>query len=261
MQSIRSTRRSPSPYWPIFTDWAPTSSYPVSAEHGLGVAELLDAMYPLLPSADESDELQQLPRVAVAGRPNVGKSHPRERAAWRGAGRRQRCSGNDARSHRLTGHAPGSTLHFHRYGRHQTARQGRPRSGRLQCPPITSCHRSRPTSRSLILDGLEGVTEQDTKIAGAILKQGRACILLINKWDLRAGDSKARQEYELHLRRRFPFLTWAPILYGSALKPESIRRLFPLLKDVHTMFTKRIPTGMLNTWLRKNSGQPSVAGS
>jgi GTP-binding protein len=65
------------------------------------------------------------------------------------------------------------------------------------------------------------------------------------------GDAEARQEYELELRRRFPFLTWAPILYGSALKPESIRRLFPLLKDVHTMFTKRIPTGMLNTWLQK----------
>jgi len=68
---------------------------------------------------------------------------------------------------------------------------------------------------------------------------------------LRAGDETARQEYELELRRRFPFLVWAPILYGSAITPESLRRLFPLLRDVHAMFTKRVPTGALNTWLQK----------
>jgi GTP-binding protein len=102
----------------------------------------------------------------------------------------------------------------------------------------------------LLLDGVEGVTEQDTKIAGAILKQGRACILLVNKWDLRTGHQDARKRYEADLRRRFPFLTWAPVLYGSAKEPNSLRRLFPTIDDVYKMFTQRVPTGALNTWLQ-----------
>jgi len=227
--------------------------YAVSAEHGLGVAELLDAIYPLLPSTDESDELQQLPRVAVVGRPNVGKS--------------TLVNALLGEERVVVSAVPGTTRdpidslvthHDQRYVFTDTA--GIRRRGKIDrgVEGYSVLRSLRAIGRSdiavLLLDGLEGVTEQDTKIAGAILKQGRACILLINKWDLRAGDTQARQAYELELRRRFPFLTWAPILYGSALKPESIHRLFPLLKDVHTMFTKSVPTGALNTWLQKILG-------
>ena len=82
----------------------------------------------------------------------------------------------------------------------------------------------------LLLDAVEGVTEQDTKIAGIIIKQGRACFLLVNKWDLREGDSQARQEVELELRRRFPFLTWAPVLFASAVIPIHLASSFlPLI--------------------------------
>ena len=224
--------------------------YPVSAEHGLGVAELLDAIHPLLPSADEPDDLQQLPRVAVVGRPNVGKSTlvnallGEERVVVSDIPGTTRDPIDSLVAHHDQCYVFTDTAGIRRRGKIDRGVEG-----------YSVLRSLRAIGRSdiavLILDGLEGVTEQDTKIAGAILKQGRACILLINKWDLRAGDPKARQAYERELRRRFPFLTWAPVLYGSALKPESIRRLFPLLKDVHTMFTKRILTGVLNTWLQK----------
>ena len=224
--------------------------YPVSAEHGLGVAELLDAIHPLLPSADEPDDLQQLPRVAVVGRPNVGKSTlvnallGEERVVVSDIPGTTRDPIDSLVAHHDQCYVFTDTAGIRRRGKIDRGVEG-----------YSVLRSLRAIGRSdiavLILDGLEGVTEQDTKIAGAILKQGRACILLINKWDLRVGDPKARQEYERELRRRFPFLTWAPVLYGSALKPESIRRLFPLLKDVHTMFTKRILTGVLNTWLQK----------
>src|SRR5439155_1185439 len=100
-------------------------------------------------------------------------------------------------------------------------------------------------------DAVEGITEQDTKIAGLALKQGRACLLLVNKWDLRQGDDAARRQYELDLRRRLPFLPWAPVLFGSALKPDSVSEVFPLVDQVVTAFTRRIPTGLLNKFLQE----------
>ncbi|WP_413936741.1 ribosome biogenesis GTPase Der [Nitrospira sp. BLG_1] len=224
--------------------------YPISAEHGLGVAELLDALYPLLPATEESDELQQLPRVAIVGRPNVGKSTlvnallGEERVVVSNVPGTTRDPVDSLVTHQDQSYVFTDTAGIRRRGKIDRGIEG-----------YSVLRSLRAIGRSdiavLLLDGVEGVTEQDTKIAGAILKQGRACILLINKWDLRAGDQSARQTYELEFRRRFPFLAWAPVLYGSALKPESIQRLFPLLKDVHGMFTKRVSTGALNTWLQK----------
>ena len=224
--------------------------YPISAEHGLGVAELLDALYPLLPSTEESDEVQQLPRVAIVGRPNVGKSTlvnallGEERVVVSNVPGTTRDPVDSLVTHQDQSYVFTDTAGIRRRGKIDRGIEG-----------YSVLRSLRAIGRSdiavLLLDGVEGVTEQDTKIAGAILKQGRACILLINKWDLRAGDQNARQAYELEFHRRFPFLAWAPVLYGSALKPDSIRRLFPLLKDVHGMFTKRVSTGALNIWLQK----------
>ncbi len=224
--------------------------YPLSAEHGIGVAELLDAIYPLLPATDEAGELTQLPRIAVVGRPNVGKSTLVNAVLGQ-----ERVVVSDVPG---TTRDPIDSLVVHddrRYIFTDTA--GIRRRGKIDrgIEGYSVMRSLRAIGRSdvavLLLDGVEGVTEQDTKIAGAILKQGRACILLVNKWDLRAGDAEARAQYELELRRRFPFLTWAPVLYGSALKPGALRQLFPTINDVHAMFTKRIPTGMLNTWLQE----------
>jgi GTP-binding protein len=224
--------------------------YAVSAEHGLGVAELLDDIYPLLPSVDEAGELQPPPRVAVVGRPNVGKSTlvnallGEERVVVSNVPGTTRDPIDSLVTHQDQRYVFTDTAGIRRRGKIDRGVEG-----------YSVLRSLRAIGRSdigvLLLDGVEGVTEQDTKIAGSILKQGRACILLINKWDLRDGDTQARQEYELELRRRLSFLTWAPILYGSALKPDSVHRLFPLLKDVHAMFTKRVPTGALNTWLQK----------
>lgn len=224
--------------------------YPISAEHGLGVAELLDALYPLLPSSEESDELQQLPRVAIVGRPNVGKSTlvnallGEERVVVSNVPGTTRDPVDSLVTHQDQSYVFTDTAGIRRRGKIDRGVEG-----------YSVLRSLRAIGRSdiavLLLDGVEGVTEQDTKIAGAILKQGRACILLINKWDLRAGDQNARQAYELEFHRRFPFLAWAPVHYGSALKPDSIQRLFPLLKDVHGMFTKRVSTGTLNVWLQK----------
>lgn len=223
--------------------------YPISAEHGMGVAELLDAIYPLLPAADDTEDLSALPHVAVVGRPNVGKSTLINALLGE-----ERVVVSDIPG---TTRDPIDSLVTHgdkRYVFTDTA--GIRRRGKIDrgIEGYSVMRSLRAIGRSdltvLVLDGSEGVTEQDTKIAGAILKQGRACILWINKWDLRMGEAGARKTFELELHRRFPFLTWAPVLYGSALKSDSLSTLFAHIDDVYKMFVKRVPTGALNAWLQ-----------
>ncbi|MDH5667559.1 MAG: ribosome biogenesis GTPase Der [Nitrospira sp.] len=223
--------------------------YPISAEHGMGVAELLDAIYPLLPATDEHDALSTLPHIAVVGRPNVGKSTLVNALLGE-----ERVVVSDIPG---TTRDPIDSLVTHgdrRYVFTDTA--GIRRRGKIDrgIEGYSVLRSLRAIGRSdlavLVLDGSEGVTEQDTKIAGAILKQGRACLLWINKWDLRKDEDGAKNTFELELHRRFPFLTWAPILYGSALKGDSLSTLFARIDDVYKMFVKRVPTGALNTWLQ-----------
>jgi GTP-binding protein len=223
--------------------------YPVSAEHGNGVAELLDAIYPLLPTADEAQAQAQPTRIAVVGRPNVGKS--------------TLVNALLGEERVVVSETPGTTrdaidlLVLHEDKRYLfTDTAGIRRRGKIDrgIEGYSVMRSLRAIGRAevaiLVLDGVEGVTEQDTKIAGAILKQGRGCLLLVNKWDLRKDEHEARNRYDLELRRRLPFLGWAPVLYASALNPDSLRKLFPTIQQVSTMFTKRIPTGTLNTWLQ-----------
>jgi len=224
--------------------------YPISAEHGIGVAELLDAIYPLLPALDESEERSTMPRIAVVGRPNVGKSTLVNAVL-----------GEDRV---VVSNVPGTTrdsidslavYQDRRYLFTDTA--GIRRRGKIDrgIEGYSVARSLRAIGRSdvavILLDAEEGVTEQDTKIAGLVIRQGKACLLLVNKWDLREGDSQARQVYEQDLRRRFPFLSWAPVLFGAAVKPDSLRRLFPTIDHVYASFTKRIPTGQLNQFLQQ----------
>jgi GTPase len=224
--------------------------YPISAEHGIGVAELLDAIYPLLPTPEDQQESLNMPRVAVVGRPNVGKSTLVNAVL-----------GEDRV---VVSDMPGTTrdsidsLAVYE-GRHYlfTDTAGIRRRGKIDrgIEGYSVARALRAIGRSdvavLLLDAKEGVTEQDTKIAGVVIRQGRACLLMVNKWDLRDGDTSARQEYEKDLRRRFPFLSWAPVLFAAAVKPDSLRRLFPTIDEVFGSFSKRIPTGQLNQWLQE----------
>jgi GTP-binding protein len=223
--------------------------YPVSAEHGLGVAELLDALYPLLQEADAEGAAGDIPRIAIVGRPNVGKSTLMNALL-----------GQDRA---VVSEVPGTTrdpidtlltVQGRRYLFTDTA--GIRRRGRIErgIEGYSVARAMRAMGRSdvalLLLDALEGIAEQDTKIAGLALRQGRACIILVNKWDLRESDAAAREAYAGEVRRRFPFLSWAPLLFGSAVKPDSLARLLPTIDQVIGDYTKRVPTGPLNKFLQ-----------
>jgi GTP-binding protein len=223
--------------------------HPISAEHGIGVDDLLEAIVPLLPEAGTADGGAEVPRVAIVGRPNVGKSTllnaliGEERVVVSDTPGTTRDAIDTTVVHRGKPYLLTDTAGIRRRGKVDRGIEG-----------FSVARALRAMGRSdvavLVLDAVEGITEQDTKIAGLALKQGRACVFLVNKWDLREGEPDARERYEADLRRRFAFLPWAPVLFGSAVKPDSVARLFTLIEQVMASFTRRVPTGQLNQFLQ-----------
>ncbi len=223
--------------------------FPISAEHGIGVDDLLEALYPHLPEPPADEQALDVPRIAVVGRPNVGKSTlvnallGQDRMVVSDIPGTTRDAIDslatcDGRPYLFT-----DTAGIRRRGRIERGVEGYSIARSLRAM-------GRSDVAILLLDGVEGITEQDTKIAGLILRQGRACILLVNKWDLREHEAGARQAYEADLHRRFSFLTWAPLVYTSALRPDSLRSLFPLIDQTMAAFTNRIATGQLNQFFQ-----------
>jgi GTP-binding protein len=224
--------------------------FPISAEGGLGVDELLEGLLPYLPQAPDDPVQADVPRIAVVGRPNVGKSTLVNSILGE-----QRLIVSDIPGTTRDPIDSMVTLHGRRYIFTDTA--GLRRRGKIDrgIESYSVVRAIRALGRSdvavLILDGVEGVTEQDTKIAGLINKQGRGCIILVNKWDLRAGDPEAYPTYNLELARRFPFFAYVPVVFGAAIHPETLTRLFPKIDQVVADFSKRIQTRKLNLFLQE----------
>ncbi|MEE9233604.1 MAG: ribosome biogenesis GTPase Der, partial [Nitrospirales bacterium] len=223
--------------------------FPISAEGGLGVDELLEALLPHLPVASDEQASLEVPRVAVVGRPNVGKSTLVNRILGE-----QRLIVSDIPG---TTRDPIDSMVTHEGRKYIfTDTAGLRRRGRIDrgIEGYSVARAIRALGRSdvavLLLDGVEGVTEQDTKIAGLISKQGRGCIIMVNKWDLLAGDSEAYPAYNLALARRFPFFTYVPVVFGAATQVEMLTRLFPQIDQVMRDFSKRIPTRKLNVFVQ-----------
>ena len=224
--------------------------FPISAEGGMGVDELLEALMPYLPQVSDESLQQGIPRIAVVGRPNVGKS-----TLVNAISGEQRLVVSDV---------PGTTrdpidMRLTRDGKNYifTDTAGIRRRGRIDrgIEGYSVVRAMRALGRSdiaiLVIDGIEGVTEQDTKIAGLINKQGRGCVILVNKWDVREKDPEAHPAYSLALSRRFPFFAHVPVLFGSAIQTETLPRLFSKIDQVMAHFVKRIQTRKLNLFLQQ----------
>ena len=217
----------------------------VSAEHGRGVAELIEALAMRVPApasgaAEEAGPL----RIAVVGRPNVGKSSLVNAIA-----------GQD----RVVVHAePGTTrdavdtlvtVEGRPYVLVDTA--GMRRKGRTEgaLDKLSAVMARRSLERAdlalVVLDAGEGVTTQDARIAGYAEQAGRAVVLVVNKWDL-VGAADRAPELVRALRERLPFLGHAPIVFTSARAGTGIRDLFETIDRVAIDYAKEISTGELN---------------
>ena len=108
----------------------------------------------------------------------------------------------------------------------------------------------------IMIDANEGVTEQDTKVAGMAHDSGKACIIVVNKWDAVEKDGKTMDRMREDIRRDLSYMTYAPILFISALTGQRVGRLFQLIKYVDDQAAMRITTGMLNSLLADGQGPP-----
>jgi GTP-binding protein len=217
----------------------------VSAEHGRGVPELIEALATRLPSASGSTAEEPGPiKIAVVGRPNVGKSSLVNAIAGQ---------------ERVVVHAePGTTrdavdtlvtVEGRPYILVDTAglrRKGRT-EGALDKLSAVMARRSleRADLALVVLDAAEGVTTQDARIAGYAEAAGRAVVLVVNKWDL-IGAADRAPELVRTLRERLPFLAHAPVAFTSARAGTGLRQLFETIDRVALDYAKEISTGELN---------------
>lgn len=224
--------------------------YPISSIHGLGIGELLDAVYEHFPSAEESDEDEDAIKVAVIGKPNVGKSSIINRIL--------------GEERVIVSDVPGTTrdaidTHFEVSGKRyifiDTA--GIRRKSRVddEIEKYSVIRSWAAIDRAdvciIMLDAQDGVTEQDTRIAGYAHEQGKASIIVVNKWDLVEKQTGTLEEYRKKVGEQLEFMNYAPIVFVSAKTGQRVERLFELIDYVFDQASFRVQTGVLNDVLNE----------
>ncbi len=224
--------------------------YPVSAEHGPGLYELMDAVATALPhydgpSAEESERV----RIAVVGRPNVGKSSLVN--AILGCERT------------IVNSVPGTTrdaidtpfeLEGRKYLLVDTAGIRRKSRINLRIEKDSVAEVIKTIDRCdvavVVIDAVEGVTDQDARIAGLALDRGALCILVINKWDLVEKDGSTMGSYVKKIREQMRHLDFAPLVFVSAMTGQRVMKIFEAIEAAYGQYTRRVQTAELNVTVR-----------
>jgi len=222
--------------------------YALSAEHGRGVGGLMEDIEALLPQPDAQEEITSEVRLAVIGRPNVGKSSLVNRLL----GFERVVANPTAGTTRDSIDTP--FMHNdQRYVLIDTA--GIRRKGKVSqaLEKFSAIQALKAMDRAhvvlMVIDAEEGITDQDLSVAGYAYEKGRALILVVNKWDLPEKDEKSMGRYVEEVKRRFKYLPFVPVLFVSALTGQRIAKIMPLVEDVAEEFNRRVTTGLLNKTL------------
>ncbi len=218
---------------------------PVSSVHGLGTGDLLDEVLKYLPDAATEAEEEDAIKVAVIGKPNVGKSSLVNAVL----GEDRMIVSNIAGTTRDATDSIVENSHG-KFVFIDTA--GLRRKSRVydQVEKYSVIRAKMAVERAqvcvIMIDAQEGFTEQDSKVAGIAHEMGKACIIAVNKWDLVEKDGKTMDSYRKKLMKDFAFMSYAPIIFISAKEKIRLDRLFELIKFVDTQNAMRISTGKLN---------------
>ena len=219
--------------------------YSVSAVHGHGTGDLLDACFEFFPSEEQEEEGDDVVKVAIIGKPNVGKSSLVNRILGQ-----ERVIVSDVAG--TTRDAVDSYLKKdgQTYLIIDTAGMRKKSKVDDRVEKFSVLRAIMAIERSdvciIMIDAQEGVTEQDTKVAGLAHEAGKACIIVVNKWDTIEKDGKTMQRMEEDIRRDLSYMPDAPVVFISALTGQRVNRLFSLIDNVVNQAAMRIPTGVLN---------------
>jgi GTP-binding protein len=224
--------------------------YSISAEHRYGVDGLMDEVMKVLPKLAEEKWDSQATKVAVIGRPNVGKSSLINRLL--------------GYKRVIVDEAPGTTrdaidTFFKRDGRRyiliDTAGIRRKSRISLRLEKYSIVEALRTIDQSdvvlLLLDSKEGVAGQDARIGGFVHEKGKGCILVVNKWDLIEKDSQTMLEFEKKVYSDLKYLSYAPILFISALTGQRVPKILNIIDRVAEQAKKRISTSPLNKYFEQ----------
>lgn len=217
----------------------------ISAGQKQGIGDLLDRVIELFPEKEEGEEEDSRPKIAVVGKPNVGKSSlinrliGEERVIVSDVAGTTRDAVDTEVKHNGKEYVFIDTAGLRRKNRVK---------GDLEhfmiLRTVSAVERSDVVV--IVIDAAEGVTEQDAKIAGIAHDRGKGCIIAVNKWDKIEKDSKTVNEYTKDIRNTLSFMPYAEIIFISALTGQRLHRLYDIIDKVIESATLRIQTGVLN---------------
>ena len=223
--------------------------FETSAVHGHGTGDLLDWVLENIPEEDDSDEEDEIIHVAIVGKPNVGKSSLLNRIL--GEGRV------------IVSNVAGTTRDaIDSYFENETGKYcfidtaGMRRKSKVDdvIEKYSNMRSVAAIERAdvclILIDANDGVTEQDTKIAGLVHEAGKAAIIVVNKWDAVADkETNTMRDMEAAVRDGLSYMTYAPVVFLSALTGQRVDKLYQVIQDVYTQNNSRITTGALNSIL------------
>lgn len=217
----------------------------VSSVHGHGTGDLLDEVTKYFPEAENEEEDEEVVNVAIIGKPNVGKSSLVNKISGE----------NRAIVSDIAGTTRDTTDTFveNKFGKFNLIdTAGIRRKSRINdaIEKFSIIRARMAVERSnvcvIMIDATEGFTEQDSKVAGIAVEQGKACIIAVNKWDAIEKDGNTMNEFRKKLMNDFSFMSYAPIMFISAKTGQRIDSLFEMIAFVHSQNSMRISTGKLN---------------
>ncbi len=220
----------------------------VSSVHGHGTGDLLDALFALMPNEQEEEYPEDYIKVAIIGKPNVGKSSLVNRLSGQ-----ERVIVSDIAG--TTRDAVDTVVEndFGKFVFIDTAGIRKQKKVDEAIEKYSVLRSYMAVERSdvciIMIDATQGFTEQDSKVAGYAHSEGKACIIAVNKWDAIEKDDKTMREFEKSLAVDFAFMPYAPFLFISAKTGQRIEKLYSLITHVREQSCRRISTGLLNDML------------
>ena len=217
----------------------------ISAEQGLGIGDLLEEIVKNFPEDRDFEEKENLLKVAFIGKPNVGKSSLTNRILGEERVIVTDIAGTTRDAIDSYINIKGQEFMFiDTAGLRKKSRVDSSVEAYSQVRTLSSVDRADVCV--FLIDGIEGFTEQDSKVVGYAHNQGKAIIICVNKWDIVEKDSKTMKTFTDSLRNNLPFLSYAPILFISALTGKRVDELIDKIMEINESYSHRLSTGLLN---------------